>query len=313
MAFASAAGWNNLPNGNFVPVIYSKNVLKFFRKAAVAEAITNTDYFGEISDFGDTVKVIKEPTIVVSDYTRGNQNNTQDLDDDQITLTVDQAKYFQFAVDDIENKQSHLNWEAMATSSAAYSLKDTYDSNILTYMAGQVATSPDMVIGSDSATPITNLSTATGGVDLGFGAGEVSPLQLMNRMSRLLDDQNVPENNRWFVAKPEFWELMADENSKLMGVDFTGDNDSKLRNGRVTDGLIRGFKCYKTNNMPATTSATGQVLAGHMSSTATASQIAKTEVLRSHTFFGDVVRGLHVFGRKTLRDYAMTKAFYIID
>ena len=66
MAFSTAAGYGNLPSGNFVPVIYSQKVLKFFRRASVAEAITNTDYSGEIENFGDTVNIIKEPTITVN-------------------------------------------------------------------------------------------------------------------------------------------------------------------------------------------------------------------------------------------------------
>ena len=49
MAFTTAAGYGNLPNGNFSPVIYSKQVQLAFRKAAVCEAITNNDYFGEIA------------------------------------------------------------------------------------------------------------------------------------------------------------------------------------------------------------------------------------------------------------------------
>ena len=105
---------------------------------------------------------------------------------------------------------------------------------------------------------------------------------------------------------------MGDENSKLMGVDFTGDGASKLRNGRVTDGLIRGFECYISNNVTA--GATAQVaLAGHMSAVATVSQIAKTENLRSTEFFGDVIRGLHLFGRKSLRTNAIAKSFYLVD
>ena len=91
MAFGSAAGYGNLPSGNFAPQIFSQKVLKFFRRASVAEDITNTDYTGEIENFGDTVNIIKEPTITVSSYTRGSVVNTQDLADDQITLTVDQA------------------------------------------------------------------------------------------------------------------------------------------------------------------------------------------------------------------------------
>ena len=117
MAFGSAAGYGNLPSGNFTPQIFSQKVLKFFRRASVAEDITNTDYTGEIENFGDTVNIIKEPTITVSQYTRGSVVNTQNLADDQITLTVDQANAFAFKIDDIEERQSHINFEALATSS----------------------------------------------------------------------------------------------------------------------------------------------------------------------------------------------------
>lgn len=202
-------------------------------------------------------------------------------------------------VDDIEVKQSHINWESLATGSAAYALKDAYDAAILLYISGQVPSAADY-------------GTTGSPIDVGFAAGEVSPLNVLTRLSRLLDDNDVPEENRWFVAKPIFWEVMADENSKLMGVDFTGDANSKLRNGRVTDGLIRGFRVYKSNNTPLDT-ATEVGLAGHMSSTATASQIAKTEMIRDNDSFADIVRGLHVYGRKTLRTEALTRVLYSID
>ncbi len=91
MAFQSVSGNNNLPNGNFSPIIYSQKVQKFFRTASVVEAITNTDYAGEIENFGDTVNIIKEPTITVSAYSRGAVVDTQDIVDDQIQLVVDQA------------------------------------------------------------------------------------------------------------------------------------------------------------------------------------------------------------------------------
>jgi hypothetical protein len=306
-AVATASGHNNLPNGNFVPEIFSKTVLKFFRRASVAEAITNTDYYGEIANFGDTVHVIDEPTIVVSDYARGTQLQTQALDDSEQTLLVDQAKYFQFIVDDLEAKQAHLNWETLSTSAGAYALKNSYDSAILSYMAGQVL-----------AANVYGVDHASTSIDVGYDSGEISPLGVLSRMGRLLDEQDVPEEGRFVVASPLFWEVMSDENSKLMGVDFTGDTSSKLRNGRITDGLIRGFQCYKTNNAPigATVgvgTTGGVVLGGHMSSTATVSQIAKTEALRSQDFFGDIVRGLHLYGRKTLRTAALTKTFYRVD
>ena len=121
MAFNSASGHNNLPSGNFTPEIFSQKVLKFFRRASVAEDITNTDYAGEIENFGDTVRIIKEPTITVSSYARGSVVNPQDLADDQITMVVDQANAFGFKIDDIEERQSHVNFEALATSSGTSS------------------------------------------------------------------------------------------------------------------------------------------------------------------------------------------------
>ena len=127
MAFTNASGYNNLAQGNFTPQIFSQKVQKFFRRASVVEDITNTDYAGEIENFGDTVKIIKEPTITVRDYAGGQTVDPQVLADDQITMTVDQGSYFAFKVDDIEERQSHVNFEALATSSGAYSLKKNYD------------------------------------------------------------------------------------------------------------------------------------------------------------------------------------------
>ena len=122
-AVATATNYGNLPSGNFQAEIYSQKVLKFFRRASVVEDITNTDYAGEIENYGDTVRIIKEPTITISAYARGAVVAPQDLADDEITMTVDQAQSFAFKVDDIEERQSHVNFEALATSSGAYSLK----------------------------------------------------------------------------------------------------------------------------------------------------------------------------------------------
>lgn len=302
MAFASAPGHGNLPNGVFSPVIYSKKVLKFFRKASVAEAITNTDYFGEIANFGDTVQIIKEPVLTVTPYQRGTTVTPQDLVDEDISLVVDKANSFSFKVDDIEVKQSHVNWEDLAGSSASYAIKDAYDTDILSYIRTEVASDGTNVYGTTGAP-----------IDVGFGSSEVSPLAVMNRMNRMLDVQNVPTDNRWFVAGPLFWEQMQDEASKLMGVDFTGDSSSILRNGKVTASKIRGFDCYTSNNVPASGTTWYAAIGGHMSAVSTASQITNVERFRDHNSFADIVRGLHVYGRKVLRPKALALTYMQID
>ena len=301
-------------NSYFLPSVYSRKVLNFFRKASVVEAITNTDYAGEISAYGDSVKIIKEPVISVSDYTRGSDTTATKLTDQELNLVVDSAKAFKFIVDDIETNMSHVNFKEVASSSAAYALKDSYDAAVIASMfSGVSASSPDHIIGSDSATADATMSHATNSVDLlGSDGTGVDALDLMARLARKLDDQNVPEEGRWFVAGPDFYEELGKSGSKLLSVDFNAGQGS-IRNGLVSSGKLGGFDMYKSNNIAATSNASGKVLAGHMSSTATANTILSTEVIRDPSSFGDIVRGLHVYGAKVLRPEALVSAFYVID
>ena len=323
MAFDTAAGYANLPSGNFAPSIFSQKVLKFFRRASVAEDITNTDYTGEIENFGDTVNIIKEPTLTVSAYTRGSVVNAQDLADDQITMTVDQANAFAFKIDDIEERHSHVNFEALATSSGAFALKRKFDANILQAMSdgAGIAGADDASLSGGLTTTNTSLGTASAPINV---ETDDAGINLMLLMARVLDDQSVPEENRWFVAPPIFYEKMFQAGGKMAEVQVTGDASSNLRNGLATPGTLAGFTCYKSTALNST-SGTDQVtlsglatdasenivLAGHISSTSTASHIAKTEVVRSTESFSDVVRGLHVFGRKVLRPEAIVRG--VID
>ena len=307
----SVSGQNN---SFFLPKVYSKQVLNFFRKASVAEAITNTDYAGEIAGFGDSVRIIKEPEITVYQYERGADVTATKLTDQEVTLIVDTANAFKFIVDDIETNMSHVNFRDTATSAAAYALRDAFDEGVIASMfSGVSASSPNHVLGSDSATDLAaGTFDGTGNLDIGFDSSEHDPIDVLGHMSRLLDEQNVPEEGRWFLASPDFYEVLASSSSKLLSVDYNAGQGS-IRNGLVTSGLLRGFNMYKSNNIASTTSAAGKCLAGHISSTATAQTITSTEVIRDPDSFGDIVRGLHVYGTKVLRGEAIVSAFYGID
>ena len=304
----------NQNNSFFLPKVYSKQVLNFFRKASVAEAITNTDYAGEIAAFGDTVRIIKEPTISVDQYERGQAITATKLTDAEITLIIDIANAFKFIVDDIETNMSHVNFRDVATSSAAYALRDAFDSGVIaTMFSGVSASSPNHILGSDSATDLAaGTFDGTGNLDIGFAGSEHDPIDVLGHMARLLDEQNVPEEGRWFLASPNFYEVLASSSSKLLSVDYNAGQGS-IRNGLVSSGLLRGFNMYKSNNIADTTNAAGKCIAGHISSTATAQTITNTEVLRDPDSFGDIVRGLHVYGAKVLRGEALVSAFYGID
>lgn len=347
MAFQAATGWNNLPNGVFSPTIYSKKVLKTYRKTAVAEAITNNDYFGEISAFGDSVKIIKEPEITVVPYARGAKIVPQDLEDSDFSLTIDRANYFAFRVDDIEVSQSHVNWEELASNRAAYKMAQAIDRDLLGYMSGYELSTPESSTWTARTTAVGTASrstadsdellavhkiqksffsssgTGTNSVPVGVsGTYDVTPLGLLNRMKRLLDEQNVPEDNRWVVVDPVFVELLNDENSKLINNDYAGGGDAgdQLRNGQILRGKIRGFRVYESNNLPYlgtgpdTLSTTGSasnygiIVAGHNAAAATAQQLTKTERMRATDSFGDIVRGMHLYGRKILRPESLIRA-----
>ena len=349
MAFSSASGHNNLPNGNFSPVLYSKKVQTAFRKSSVVEDISNTDYFGEISAFGDSVKVIKEPEITVSTYARGTAVSAQDLADADFSLTIDQANYFMFKMDDIETAHSHINFMDLATDRAAYRLRDTFDQEVLGYLSGWElngsnvwvrrtaanGTKADANAGADELLDANQMDITTfGGSDLGVagevtsipvaaggGAGGISsPLEIMNRIARKMDEANVDTADRWLVADPVFFEMLLDENSKFVSADFGGGEE--IRNGRVGDGLVRGFRVYKSNNLPYVGTGAGTVLstgsetdfgvivAGHNSAVATAQQLNKVETYRDTASFADICRGMQLYGRKILRPEALITANY---
>jgi hypothetical protein len=359
MAFTTAAGYGNLPNGNFSPIIYSKQVQLAFRKGSVVEAITNSDYFGEIANFGDTVKVIKEPEITVKSYARGTTISPQDIDDEEFSLTIDKANYFAFKVDDIEEAHSHINFQSLASDRAAYRLKDQYDQEVLGYLSGFKQSALHGVADTANTTVNGTKAVSTAGSDellssmkidaSDFGDGDGStgsasnsivlqpraggatdttpadgntfPLTLIARMSRKLDQQNVDSANRWLVVDPVFVELLKDEDSRLFNADF-GGNTGGLQNGMVLNNL-HGFKVYMSNNLPtvgtgpgtnaaSNTSNYGVIVAGHSSAIATAEQINKTETYRDPDSFADIVRGMHLYGRKILRPEAITTAIYNI-
>ena len=354
MAFGKASGYTNLPNGNFSPVIYSKQVQLAFRKSAVCEAITNSDYFGEIAQMGDSVKIIKEPEISVTAYLRGTTISTQDLSDNDFSLTIDKANYFAFKVDDIEEAHSHVNFQSLASDRAAYRLADQYDQDVLGYLSGykQAAlhanasavndvvngTKANTAAGSDELLTanklkkgdfgnITTASAADHSIPVAarlpgataLPTATVSPAMLVSRMARLLDQQQVDTQGRWLVIDPIMMEVMRDEDSRLLNADF-GESGG-LRNGLVLNNF-HGFRVYSSSNLPAvgtgagTTGTANQntnygvIVAGHDSAVATAEQINKTESYRDPDSFADIVRGMHLYGRKILRPEALVTAKY---
>ena len=348
MAIGTAGGGFD---GNFSPIIYSKQAQIALRRSAVTNAITNNSYFGEIANQGDTVRIQKEPDVTVNALQRHTGISVEKLDDSDFSLTIDKANYFAFKMDDIEEQFSNVDFTSLAADRAAYKMADAMDTDVLSYLSGHTTagayitgTSGDaqhptagnltgelLTANHLDATDFGNLTisgSATAGDSVplaprlpgatALSATTVSPLTVLARMARKMDTQNVDARGRWVVLDPVFVEMLKDEDSRMLNGDFGG---SGLQNGLVLNN-IHGFRVYVSNALPAAgtgagTSGTtaqstnyGVVVAGQDDAVASAEQINKVENYRDPDSFADIVRGMHLYGRKILRPEALLTARY---
>ena len=347
MAITSASGGFN---GNFSPIMFSKQAQIALRKSSVVSAITNNSYFGEIANQGDVVRIQKEPDVTVNALQRHTAISVEKLDDQDFSLTIDKANYFAFKMDDIEEQFSHVDFVSLAADRAAYKMADSLDTDVLSYMSGYTTAGAKITAVSGTAQHPTsgNLTgefltanhlkkgdfssiTTSGAADhsiplatrlpglTAIPTATVTPLTVIARMARKMDTANVDSRDRWLVIDPIMVELLKDEDSRLVNADFGGNGE--LMNGLVANN-IHGFKVYVSNSLPskgtgAGTAGTanqdtnfGVILAGQMEAVASAEQINKVENYRDPDSFADIVRGMHLYGRKILRPEALVSAKY---
>lgn len=276
-------------SGKLIPQIWSKKLLERFYDATVLNAITNTDYEGEIKSFGDTVIVNKIPDLTIRDYKMGDTLQIERPAADTDTMLIDQGKYWNFILDDVADVQSLINMTPKWADNASERLKIVVDTNVLTYMVGKAdATNRGAAAGRISAN--LNLGTAAAPVLL----DKTNVLDYIVDVGQAMDENNVPEGQRKLVIPT--WMSSLIKKSDLQNASITGDGTSVLRNGRL--GTIDRFELFTSNLLPKATT-NHYIFACVPQATSFATQLTKTESLRAETTFGQLYRGLMVFGRKT--------------
>ncbi|HCA88172.1 MAG TPA: coat protein [Streptomyces sp.] len=277
----------------FIPEVWSAELLVALEKSHVygAAGVVNRDYEGDISQYGDTVHItsLAEPTI--GTYTAHTDITIEDVDDADLTLLINQSKYFAFEVDDVEKRQAR-NGGALLTEQArkaAYKLRDVAD----THVAGLMAAGVDAGNLVDEQT----LDSAAAAYDLLVDLGTV------------LDEDNVPDEGRWSVVTPAFYGLLLKDDRFVSGDDAAA---ATRRNGIV--GEAAGFSIRKSNNAPDGPGAgAGKlIIAGYGGAVTFAEQINKTEATRKEKGFADIVKGLHLYGGKVVRATGLAAADVII-
>jgi N4-gp56 family major capsid protein len=279
----------------FKPEIWSANLLVAARNALVyaGPQVVNHDYEGEISEYGDTVRItsISRPTIgtYVPNVT---SIVPEQITDAQRTLTIDQAKYFAFSVDDVDARQARGNVIPQAMSESAYAMANVVDQYIASFYT-QVQSAN--ALGSITVNSATTPTDAYDKV--------LVPLKVK------LDRASVPTQGRYAIITPELHACLL-RDGRFIKVNESGTTEG-LRNGMV--GRAAGFDLGLSNNVPNTTGSEYAITAGVQAAISMAMQIAKTEAYRPQSGFSDAIKGLNLYGAKVLRPDYMASALVTVS
>ena len=264
----------------FIPTVWSARLLAHLENALVAKNFFNSDYEGEISDQGDTVRINQIGNVSIFDYQRNqDMNPPEDLSTAAQDLVVDQGKAFNFQVDDVDRVQMRADLMDGAMERSAFALAEVED----TFLFGLLA----------AAVPVSNRVAATI-----TSADEM--YELLVQLRTIMVKNNVPFAGRRVAAPPEAVAmLLKDDRFVATGA---GQAETRLASGLV--GRAAGFEIYEVNTTPGGNT----LLAGHQLASTFASQIVKTEAYRMERRFADGVKGLSVYGAKVLVPAALASS-----
>ena len=312
MAIAVSNAFNTSPaySGNFIPQLWSGKLNAKFYASTVFGEIANTSYEGEIKSMGDQVRINNIPSITINTYTVGQNLNYEVPAPSVVDLTIDKAKYFGVNVSDVLEYQSKPNLMSMFTDDASKQMSIAIDTEVLKAQFNNGAAANK---GATAGVKSSAFNVGTDSAPVVLSATNVLPL--ITAFSSILDEQNVPDTDRFMVITPYFRNILMA--SPLAQAYVTGDNQSILRNGKI--GTIDRFTLYVSNLLP--TAAAGQdfngvaqggalkrtaIIAGHKTALTFAAQIAKVEHMPNPNDFGTLVRGLNVYGHKMIKPEAWT-------
>lgn len=267
----------------FIPTVWASRLLTALGSALVygQAGVCNRDYEGEIRRSGNTVKIASIGDVTVNTYTKDEDiAEPEALTDEDQSLLIDQAKYFNFYVDSIDRAQQNVNVLDEAMRRSAWKLRDKAD----TFLASTL----------EAVVPVGNTIGTVGTPKV---PTKDDAYEYLVDLSVLLDEANTPIDGR-FVVVPAWFHglLLKDERFIKSG---TRRSDIAIRNGEV--GEAAGFSILKSNNVPNTTGTKYKIMAGHSIATAYVEQIVDVQTYKPEKRFGDAVKGLHVYGAKVVR------------
>ena len=294
MSYPVASGRPNY-SGNFIPEIWSGKLIQNFYDATVLSAIANTDYEGEIRRMGDTVNIRTTPEITIRSYVKGQTLTVENPNKEKLQLVIDKGEYFACIEDDVDKVQSDINLMDTWSKDASERMKIKIDQRVLAAIVADVSADNE---GATAGRISNNIDLGTTGSPIAITKTNV--LEYIVDMGTVLDEANAPESNRFIVIPAKMAGFI--KKSDLKDASITGDSTSVLRNGRL--GMIDRFTVYMSHNLPVS-SGKFDIIAGHKMGFTFASQMTEMETIRSESTFGNIVRGLQVYGFQTVKPEAL--------
>ena len=289
-------------SGSYTPQIFSKKMLVKFYMATVFGAIANTDYEGEITAHGDTVKIRTVPHIDIHDFTVGGGLQVQNPTPGVVDLHIDKGKYYNVALGDVQRAQSDIAYADKWAEDAGEQLKIAVDGDVLAGMVGL----------ADAANKGAAAGKVSASINLGATAAPVAitknnVIDFLLDMSLVLDEANVPITDRWAVLPA--WMCNRIKKSELKDASLTGDGKSILRNGRI--GMIDNIEIFQSNQLPSVvdTVQCTYPFVGHKSALTFASQLLKNETIPNQNDFGELMRGLQVYGYEVVKPDGIVEGY----
>jgi len=296
MAYPNAAGRPQY-SGNFIPEIWSGKLIENFYDATVLAAISNTDYEGEIRQYGDTVNIRTTPEITIRTYTKGQTLQVENPDKPKLQLLIDKGEYFSCIEDDVDKVQSDIALMDTWSKDASERMKIKIDQRVLTDLLPDIASTNK---GSTAGRITGNIDLGTTGTPVAITKSNV--LDYIVDLGTVLDEANCPEAGRFLVIPAKMAGMI--KKSDLKDASITGDSMSVIRNGRL--GMIDRFTIYMSHNL-SVSSGKFSLVAGHKMGFTFASQMTNMETIRSESTFGNIVRGLQVYGYKVVKPEALAQ------
>lgn len=268
----------------FIPEIWSQKLNTMLEKDCVMLQCVNRNYEGDIKNQGDKVKIITPAKVSVS--TLGSDALTyNELEPSSMELVIDQQKFFAFKINDVATVQANTDIMEAHLTNAKKAIEEVQDAYLLSQHAYVDSAN---IIGSDE-TPITLDKTTI--------YEQFVKLALALKNSDAVTGSKRP----WVVINPTI------ESYLLQSTEFIGAHnvaDETLREGAI--GRIAGMDVLVSTNL-ADTDGLYYVLAGTNEAITFASQLAKVESLRDKDSFSDLIRGLYLYGAKTVQPKALAK------